>query len=253
MRTQRTGWLGGVAPRAVWRCLSGPLHFSLALQVDFEEEFDPPAFYEGLRRAKALPADEAELERLDEEVVELERRIDAEMARQRAKRALGGAAEMPAASSTKEESISALLGSGDTEVNLSERYILRDALESVVDSKEELDNCVETLHSAMLVAAAVKPAPDTPSEVPDTGSSGSSAAEQVLQTCGLRKPAGAGTLSVKEEQLGTHSQPPPTCTYTCDCLAEYVDPGETVNGELDLTGIDDEELDRVSAGAPTWC
>lgn len=53
--------------------------------MDYEEEHDPPAFYDALKKSK-MEMEEKDMDALEEEIEELERNIDAELEKLRQRR-----------------------------------------------------------------------------------------------------------------------------------------------------------------------
>uniref|UniRef100_A0A1I8F685 TFIIB-type domain-containing protein n=1 Tax=Macrostomum lignano TaxID=282301 RepID=A0A1I8F685_9PLAT len=134
------------------------------LSVDYEGEHDPPAFLEGLKRA-TTDRDETDMDRMCQEVGELEALIDREMEKLQERRVrgivsglfvvagTGTAASTSSAAAGQQPSTPAepaaaekpdvkpdaaaqfLLNCDDAEVNLSARHVLKDALEGVVDGR----------------------------------------------------------------------------------------------------------------------
>ncbi|CAN8000666.1 unnamed protein product [Ixodes hexagonus] len=188
------------------------------MSIDLEEEQDPPCFKAARRKQKAPLDDQSEVEQATQEISELQKKIEGELEDRRRK------VRGRFASFAKEDTLTQ-----EEEKEISEGFIVENTLETINDCVEETRSRRNSENGVALPLRKDAEARDDGASSDEASATETPLTERNRNLVASLRPT-AATLGLKESIE--------ECMRVRDCIE---DTQET--GELDLDGLDDDELD----------
>lgn len=183
------------------------------MTIDLEEEQDPPCYKAARRKQKLQLEDSSKVEKVTQEISELQHRIEAEL-EDRRKKVRGRFARF-----AKEDSLTQ-----EEENEISEEFVVEETIEAIT-------NCIE-------------------GRGPGTNSVQGEPGDSVRASEDDRTPGEIARAACKNKSLASFLRPTAATLGLTDSIEECMRVRHSVEdtsegGELDLEGLDDAELDGV--------